>query len=66
MRKVFFIQDKKTLNWLQNKNKVDYNSIIIFLNTKFIHHKNFLLKKKIRFFMITGFQRKIKKKLIFF
>jgi hypothetical protein len=66
MRKVFFIQDKKTLNWLQNKNKVDCNSIIIFLNTNFIYHKNLLLKKKNTFFYDNWVSEKDQKKINIF
>ena len=66
MRNVFFIQDKKTLNWLQNKNKVDCNSIIIFLNIKFIYHKNYFFKKKNTFFYDNWVSEKDQKKFIFF
>jgi hypothetical protein len=66
MRNVFFIQDKKTLNWLQNKNKVDCNSIIIFLNIKFIYHKNYFFKKKNIFFYDNWVSEKDQKKIYIF
>lgn len=66
MRNVFFVQDKETLSWLQNKNKVDRNSIIILLNTNFICQKNFFFKKKNIFFYDHWVSEKNQKKIHIF